>query len=351
MRRPSAFLGLILLSLGLAACGQPQGGKAGGQGGGGGVINLYTARHYDADQEVYDAFTRKTGVKVRWLEMAPDQLVERMKAEGEASPADVILMADAGALWRAEQAGLFQRISAPELDARVPAELRDPQGRWWAFSRRARVIAYDRSKVKPEEVATYEQLAGPRFRNGLCARSSDNAYNLSLMAAFIEHWGRPRALAWAKGVVANFARPPQGGDIDEIRAVGAGACVATLTNTYYYLRIAASRDPGDQATTAKVALAFPEQAGVGTHVNISGGGLAAHAQHIKDARAFLDFLASDEAQNIFARSNHEYPAVPSVTPPADVQAIATFKADALPLAKLGEHQAEAQDVYNQAGWR
>lgn len=347
MRRLSTLIGTIFLTLALAACGQPKGGGGGTDK----VVNLYTARHYDADQLVYDAFTRKTGIKVRWLEMAPDQLVERMKAEGPASPADVILMADAGALWRAEQAGLFQKISAPDLDQRVPPELRDPQGRWWAFSRRARVIAYDRTKVKPEEVATYEQLAGPRFRKGLCVRSADNAYNLSLMAAFIEHWGRQKSLDWAKGVVANFARPPQGGDIDEIRAVGAGACVATLTNTYYYLRIAASKDPADRATTAKVALSFPEQAGVGSHVNISGGGLAAHATHVAEARAFLQFLASDEAQNIFASSNHEYPAVASVKPPADVEAVAHFKADPLPLAKLGEHQAEAQDVYNQAGWR
>lgn len=347
MRRSFSLLSLIFLAFGLAACGQP---KAAG-GGGDKVINLYTARHYDADQLVYDAFTKKTGIRVRWLEMAPDQLVERMKAEGPASPADVILMADAGALWRAEQAGLFQKISAPELDARVPPALRDPQGRWWAFSRRARVIAYDRTKVKPEEVATYEQLAGPRFSHGLCQRSSDNAYNLSMMASFIEHWGKPRALAWAKGVVANFARPPQGGDIDEIRAVGAGACVATLTNTYYYLRIAAAKDASDQATTAKVALSFPDQAGAGTHVNISGGGLAAHAAHLAEARAFLDFLASDEAQHIFAESNHEFPAVPGVKPPADVAAVADFKVDPLPLAKLGEHQAEAQDVFNQAGWR
>ena len=347
MRRTLSLFGVILLTLCLAGCGQPKGGG----GGGGRAVNLYTARHYDADQLVYDAFTKKTGIKVRWLEMAPDQLVERMKAEGPASPADVILMADAGALWRAEQAGLFQKISAPDLDQRIPAELRDPQGRWWAFSRRARVIAYDRTKLRPEEVATYEQLAGPRFKKGLCVRSADNAYNLSLMAAFIEHWGRAKALAWAKGVVANFARPPQGGDIDEIRAVGAGACVATLTNTYYYLRIAASKDPADMATAAKVALSFPEQAGVGSHVNISGGGLAAHATHTAEARAFLSFLASDEAQHIFAESNHEYPAVPSVRPPADVEAVAHFKADPLPLAKLGEHQAEAQDVYNQAGWR
>jgi iron(III) transport system substrate-binding protein len=332
------------LTLLLCACGQPRTGPEK-------VLNLYTARHYDADQQIYDDFTKKTGIKVRWLEMAAPQLIERVKAEGPASPADVILIADAGSLWRAEQAGLFQKVDAPELDQRIAPELRDPDGQWWAFSRRARVIAYDRSKVRPEDVATYESLADPRFRNGVCVRSSDNEYNLSLMASFIAHWGKDKALAWAKGVVANFSRPPQGGDIDEIRAVGAGACKVTLTNTYYYLRIAASAAPEDKRTAAAVALAFPEQATSGVHVNISGGGVAAHAPDKANAIAFLDYLASDEAQRIFAEGNHEFPAVASVTAPAEVEAISHFKADALPLSELGRHQAQAQDIYNQAGWR
>jgi len=316
-----------------------------------GSLNIYTARHYDADTLVYDGFTRATGIKVNRLEMQPDQLVERMKAEGDASPADIILMADAGALWRAESAGLFQPITTPTLEKRIPIALRDPKGLWWGFTRRARVIAYDKIAVKPEEVATYEALASPRFKGKVCVRSSDNVYNLSLMAALIEHWGEPRALAWAKGVVANMARPPQGGDIDQIRAVEAGACQVALTNTYYYLRLAASPEAADKAAAARVALSFPEQAGVGTHTNISGGGLAAHAPNKAAAIKFLDYLASDEAQAIFAGANHEYPAVVGVPSPPDVAAVSQFKADLMSVTVYGERQAQAQSLYDQAGWR
>ncbi|MGZ8408293.1 MAG: extracellular solute-binding protein, partial [Caulobacteraceae bacterium] len=288
--RVLALIGACLLA---SACGKP-GAKAPAANG---VLNVYTARHYDADQQVYDAFQQQTGIRIRQLEMSPDQLVERMKAEGPASPADVILMADAGALWRAEQAGLFQKVQNPTLDAKIAAPLRDPKGLWWGFSKRARVIAYDKARVKPEEVADYAQLASPRFRGGVCVRSSDNVYNLSLMASLIQNWGRDKALAWARGVVANFARQPQGGDIDQIQAVAAGACQVALTNTYYYLRLAA--DPAGKAVAQKVALSFPGQGGVGTHVNISGGGVAAHAPHRDAAVKFLEFLTTDKAQDIF----------------------------------------------------
>jgi iron(III) transport system substrate-binding protein len=316
-----------------------------------GAVNLYTARHYDADEQLYAAFTKETGVAVKRIELAPDQLIERMKAEGDYSPADVILMADAGALWRAQSAGLFQPFTSPRLAERIPEALHEPSGLWWGFSRRARVIAYDRDQVRPEEVASYAALADPKFRKAVCARPADNVYNLSLMAALIERWGKDRALAWAKGVVANFARPPQGGDIDQIRAIAAGACKVALTNTYYYLRISTSANADDKKVAAKVALAFPEQAGPGTHVNISGGGLAAHAPNKANAEKFLEFLATDEAQHIFAGANHEFPAVASVKPPADVEAIAGFKADPMPVAVYGQRQAEAQAVYDAAGWR
>lgn len=316
-----------------------------------GSLNIYTARHYDADTLVYDGFTKATGIKVNRLEMKPDQLVERIKAEGEASPADVILMADAGALWRAQQAGLFQPITTPTLEKRIPAALRDPKGMWWGFTRRARVIAYDKATVKPEEVATYEALATPRFKGKVCVRSSDNVYNLSLMAALIEHWGEPKALAWAKGVVANMARPPQGGDIDQIRAVEAGACQVALTNTYYFLRLAASPEAADKAVVSRLALSFPEQAGVGTHTNIAGGGLAAHAPNKAAAIKFLDYMASDEAQAIFAGANHEFPAAVGAPSPPDVVAISQFKADPMAVTIYGERQAQAQSVYDQAGWQ
>lgn len=316
-----------------------------------GAINLYTARHYDADRLLYDAFTKKTGIKVNTIELNPDQLIERVKAEGEYSPADVILMADAGALWRAQKADLFQAATSPTIEAKIPAHLREPGHFWFGFSRRGRVIAYDTTTVQPADVATYASLADPKFRKGVCVRSSDNVYNLSLMASLIEKWGRDQALAWAKGVVANFARPPSGGDIDQIRAVSAGACKVALTNTYYYLRIAASGDAGDKATAAKVKLAFPEQDGAGTHVNISGGGLARYAPNKDKALQFLEFLTTDEAQGIFAGANHEFPAVESVAPPADVAAISNFKADPMSVEVYGRRQAEAQAVFDQAGWR
>lgn len=337
-----------LAAFAVSACGQkatPDAAPANG------AINLYTARHYDADLALYEAFTRETGIKVNRLEMAPDQLIERMRAEGDFSPADVILMADAGALARAQAAGLFQAVTSPTLQATVPASLRESSGLWWGFSRRARVIAYDKAAVSPADVASYADLADPKFRKSVCVRSSDNVYNLSLMAALIEHWGRDRALQWAKGVVANFARPPSGGDIDQIRALGAGACKVALTNTYYFLRVAASDNAADKETIAKVALSFPEQDGFGTHVNISGGGVAAHSANRDKAVKFLEFLTSDEAQAIFAGANHEYPVVASVKPPVDVEAYSHFKADPIPVEVYGRRQAEAQSVFDQAGWR
>ena len=333
-----------LLALTTAACGEAEQPPKG-------VVNLYTARHYDADLQLYAAFTEKTGIKVNRLEMEPDQLIERMKAEGPASPADVILMADAGALWRAQQANLFQPVMTPALEHRIPQNARETSGLWWGFSRRARVIAYDRARVRPEEVATYEALASPRFKGQVCVRSSDNVYNLSLMAALIDRWGRDKALGWAKGVVANMARKPQGGDIDQIRAIAAGACQVALTNSYYFLRVATSENPGDKAVAAKVALSFPEQAGAGTHVNVSGGGVAAHAPHRDQAIQFLEFLTSEEAQAIFAGANHEFPVVAGVKPPPDVEAYSHFKADPMPVVTYGRRQAEAQAVFDQAGWR
>lgn len=310
-----------------------------------GVLNLYSARHYDADRLLYDGFTRATGVEVNVLESRPDQLVERLKAEGDASPADVILMADAGALHRAEAAGVLQPATSPLLEARIPANLRDAEGFWWGFARRARVIAVP--KAQAGEALTYASLAEPRFKGKVCARPADNVYNLSLTAALIEEWGRPRALDWAKTVVSNFARPPQGGDIDQIKAISAGICGVALTNTYYWLRLKREADPAAEAT----ALVFPDQAGRGAHVNISGAGVARHAPNRANAVKFLEYLASDPAQSILADANSEYPAVASVKPPAVVADYATFKADPLPVEVYGRRQAEAQALLDEAGWR
>lgn len=353
------LIAALAAALALTACGQQATETAGAPAGQApavpdpakGSVNLYTARHYDADLQLYDAFTRATGIKVNRLEMAPDQLIERMKAEGASSPADVVIMADAGALWRAEEAGLLAQAAIPELGQAIPANLRDPEGEWFGFSRRARVIAYHKAKVKPEEVATYEALASPRFKGQVCVRSADNVYNLSLMAALIERWGPQKAEAWAKGVVANMARPPAGGDIDQIRAVEAGACQVALTNSYYFLRIARSEAEADKRVAEAVSLSFPDLSGQGTHVNISGAGIARNAPNRAQAEQFLRFLTTPEAQKIFAGANNEFPVAAGVQTPTQVAAFADFKADPMPVAVYGRRQAEAQAIFDRAGWR
>jgi len=340
--------------LGLAACGREDAQAPSGQAEQvGGVLNLYTARHYDADRQLYDGFARRTGVDVRTIDGNAALLVERMRAEGAASPADVVLMADAGALWRAQEAGLLQPVQSAVLDGAVPENLRDPERRWFGFARRARVLVYDRAALPPVGQAGYADLADPRHRGRVCVRSSDNIYNLSTMAALIERWGRERALQWARGVVANMARPPQGGDIDQIRAVAAGECDLALANSYYWIRLARSDDPADRAVAERTVMVFPEQArgAPGTLVNVSGGGVARHAPNRANAVAFLEYLASPEAQAILAEANNEFPAVEGVPVPEGLRPYADFRADTLPVAVYGRRQAEAQAVFDEAGWR
>lgn len=350
VRKMAGFLaGCVAMGGLLAACGgKPAEGMKPGVNG---SINVYTARHYDADAYIYDAFEKETGIKVNRLEMQPIQLIERMKAEGAASPADVILMADAGALWRAQDAGLYQPLQSDIINTKIPANLREPTGLWFGFSRRARVIIYDKAKVKPEEVATYEALATPRFRGKVCVRSSDNVYNLSLMAAIIEHKGTQQALAWAKGVTANMAREPQGGDIEQITAIAAGVCEVALSNTYYYLRLLHNPAELNPLVAEKTAMAFPSLDGKGTHVNISGGGLAKHAPNRDNAVKFLEFMTRDEAQTIFAKANDEFPVIPSKDTPDYIEALDHFDADPLDVLTYGSRQAEAQKLFDQAGWK
>ena len=293
-----ATLATAFAALTLAACGQ-QGGTTGE---GEQVLNLYTARHYDADQALYDRFTQETGVKVNLIEGNADELIARLRAEGANSPADVFVAADAGALWRAQDAGLLQPTAdSTVLNERIPANLRAPDGQWFGFSRRARVVAYDQAKVRPEEIDTYEKLASPRFRGKLCVRSGDNVYNLSLMGALIEAWGPERAKAWADGMVANMARQPEGGDRDQIRAIAAGVCEIALTNSYYFIRMANGDDANDRTVTQTVKLGFPSLNGQGAHVNVSGGGVARNAPNRANAVRFLEFLANDEAHLTVSR--------------------------------------------------
>ena len=314
-------------------------------------VNLYSARHYDSDLPLFEAFTRETGIKVNRIEGNADQLIARMKSEGANSPADLFITADAGALWRAQQAGLFQPIQSETLTARIPANLREPGGNWYGFMRRARVVAYDGAKVRPEEIDDYAKLAGPRFKGKICVRSSDSIYNLSLVGALIEAWGQERAGQWVRGIVANMARPPEGGDRDQIRAVGAGLCEVALTNSYYYVRMASGDSEADRKVTERVKLGFPSLDGKGAHVNISGGGVAAQAPNKENAIRLLEFFASADAQKHIAANNNEFPASVDVPPPAPVDAYADFTANPMSVAAFAARQPEAQSLMSAAGWR
>jgi len=352
------------LVLALAACapsGQGgSGGQATGGGGGdaaaagcasGGVVNVYNARHYDSDRQVFDQFTARTGIQVRQIQGNAEQLQARLEAEGADSPADVVITVDAGNLWRLEAAGLLQPVTTPALEAAVPATLRSNDWFWYGFSRRARVIAYDRQDVRPEQVATYDSLASPAMRGRVCVRPASNVYNLSFLAALIERRGEDQARTWAAGVTGNFARRPEGNDTDQLRAVAAGVCDVALVNHYYLLRLARSQDPADRAVAQRVALSFPDQNASGTHINISGAGVARHAPNRDNAVRLLEFLVSAEGQTLLARGNDEYPASPA-TPSGnpELDALGNFTADPIEMSAYGRNQATAAAIFNEVGW-
>jgi len=316
------------------------------------VLNLYSSRHYQTDEALYANFTKQTGIKINRIEAPEDPLIERLRTEGASSPADVLVTVDAGRLWRAEQLGLFQPVKSAVLESSVPANLRHPDGLWFGFSTRARVIVYNKLAVKPGDIRSYEDLADPKWKGKVCMRSSSNIYNLSLAAAQISNAGELKTEEWAKGVVANLARAPQGGDTDQIKAVAAGECSVTLSNTYYYARLAKSTKPDEREIAAKTAVIWPNQDGRGTHVNISGAGVLKNAPHREEAVKFLEYLASNDAQRYFADGNNEFPVVKGVTVnnPA-LAALGDFKADTLNVSALGRNQPAAQKLYDRAGWR
>ena len=316
------------------------------------VVNVYSGRHYQTDEALYSGFTKATGIKVNRIEASEDAIIERIRNEGERSPADVMVTVDAGRLWRADQLGLFQPVKSPTLEKRIPDSLRDPSGHWFGFSTRARVIAYNNARVKPAEVPTYESLADPKWKGRVCMRSSTNIYNLSLMGAMIDHLGAERAEAWARGVRENLAQDPKGGDTDQLKAVAAGQCDVTVSNQYYYARLARSQKPDEKQVAERIGIVLPNQASWGTHVNISGAGVLKHAPHRQNAVTFLEYLASDEAQRYFADGNNEWPAVRSVKVDNPVlNALGEFKRDSLNVAVLGKNQPNSQKIYDRVAWK
>ena len=318
----------------------------------GGEVNLYSSRHYDTDERLYSDFTEQTGITVNRIEGKADELIERMRAEGINSPADVLLTVDTTRLERAKDAGILQAVDSTVLEERIPANLRDAANEWFGFSQRARIVFYDMNDVS-EPPRTYLELADPKYRGQVCSRSSTNVYTQTLMAAMIENHGEDAARDWAQGVVDNFAREPQGGDTDQLRALVSGECDVSLSNTYYFARAIRTEVDGlgaDERTM--IGWVFPRMGpDAGSHVNLSAGGIAANAPNRDNAVRFLEYLASDQAQTYFSAGNDEYPVVVGVPVSKSVAALGELEADPVNLSDVAKRVATAQAIFAQVGWK
>jgi iron(III) transport system substrate-binding protein len=322
------------------------------------VLNLYSARHYPTDEALYSGFTKATGIRIQRVDADDAGILARLKSEGSASPADVILLVDASRLWRAEVDGLFRPVKSKALEGTIPEQLRgktEAEGTsWFGLSTRARVIVHDKQRIQREDVDTYEELADPKLKGQLCIRSGSHPYNLSLFGAMVEHVGPEKTEAWLKGLVANMARAPKGGDTDQIKAVASGECGVAVTNTYYLARLMRSSKPEDQAVAAKVGVVFPNQASWGTHVNIAGGAVARHSKNVPAAVRFLEYLVSPEAQAHFANGNNEWPVVKGLSfdnPALKAMGGGTFKSEVVPISRVGMNQVKVQQMLDRVGFR
>jgi len=324
------------------------------------VVNLYSARHYPTDEALYSGFTKATGIKIQRVDSDDAGIMARLKAEGSASPADVILLVDAARLYRGEADGLFLPVRSKVLEDAIPANLRatptaDGGIPWFGLSTRARVIVYNKAKVNKDDVDTYEELGDPKNKGKLCIRSGSHPYNLSLFGAVTEHMGEQKAEAWLKGVVANLARAPKGGDTDQIKAVAAGECDIAVSNSYYLARLMRSAKPEDKAVVDKVAVVFPNQQSWGTHLNIAGGAVARHTKNQANAIKFLEYLANPEAQNYFANGNNEWPAAKGVELDNPALKAMTdgkpFKSETIPIGAVGADTTKVQQMLDRVGFR
>lgn len=311
------------------------------------TLNIYSSRHYNTDEKLYTNFTKETGIEIKRVEGKGDALIARLRQEGRLSPADLFITVDSGRLWRAEQAGLFQDIQSEILMDKIPANFRHPDGLWFGFSTRARVLVYNKTKISADALTSYQDLADPKWKGRICVRSSGNIYNQSLMSSMIAQNGEEAAKDWAIGVLNNLARKPQGGDTDQIKAVAAGICDIALVNSYYLFRLQRSDNPDDQAIISDIAVVFPDQKGKGTHVNISGAGVLKHAKNKDAAVKFLEYLTSDNAQAYFANGNNEYPVVEGVTVNETVEEQKGFKAQDLNVREFGVHQTRAKMIFDE----
>ncbi|MEM9919947.1 MAG: Fe(3+) ABC transporter substrate-binding protein [Bacteroidota bacterium] len=313
-------------------------------------ITLYTHRHYDTDKVIFEEFTKKTGIEVKVVKANADELIQKMVSEGEQSPADLLITVDAGRLVRAKDKDLLQAVQSDVLEQLVPVHLRDSAKNWFALTKRARVVVYDKNKVDPAELSTYEALTDAKWKGKILIRSSGNIYNQSLMASIIANNGAEKAEAWAAGMIENFARAPKGNDRDQVKGIAAQDGELAIINTYYLGRMLNSEDAMEKKAGESVGIFFPNQEDRGTHINISGIGLAKYAPNKENAVKFMEYLVSEEVQEKFANANYEYPVNPKAKSSALLQSWGTFKEDQLPLSKLGELNKSAVVVFDKAGW-
>ena len=315
-----------------------------------GVLNLYSSRHYDTDERLYTDFEDMTGITINRIEGKADELIARMQSEGANSPADVLLTVDTSRLERAKVAGVLSVVDSAILEEKIPGHLQDSDNQWFGFSQRGRIIFYDKNEVT-EPPTTYADLADPKYKGLVCIRSSGNSYNQTLLAAIITHQGEEAATTWAAGMVDNMARKPQGGDTDQLRGIVSGECDISVSNTYYFARAIRTEVKGLSDNLDMIGWVFPDQDGNGAHMNLSGGGVAKHAPNRDNAIKFLEYLASDSAQEYFSAGNDEYPAVDGVALASSVAELGEFMADDIDLSDVAKNIASAQMIFNQVGWK
>ncbi|MEL6817029.1 MAG: Fe(3+) ABC transporter substrate-binding protein [Pseudomonadota bacterium] len=316
-----------------------------------GELNLYSSRHYDTDERLYSDFEEATGIKVNRIEGNADELIARMEGEGANSPADIFMTVDTVRLTRAKDLGLLQSIDSTVLENAIPAYLQDDDNQWFGFSQRARILFYDKNDVSDPPM-TYENLADPKYAGQVCIRSSSNVYTQNITAALIAHLGEDAIGEWAKGVVANFARDPQGGDTDQLRGIASGECDIAMSNTYYFARAIRKDVDGLPADVREsIGWVFPNQNSIGAHMNISGGGVAANAPNKENAIKFLEYLASEQAQEYFSAGNDEYPGVPGVGLAPSVATLGIFRPDTIELSDIADNIDAANRILGEAGWK
>jgi len=310
------------------------------------VLHIYSSRHYNTDEALYENFTNETGIKIERVDGKGDALISRLKQEGEKTPADLFITVDAGRLWRAQNAGLFQPIDSDILDLRIPEYFQDVQKEWYGFSSRARVIVVNEDNITEGEINTYEDLTNPKWKENICIRTSSNIYNVSLMASMIAIKGKDEASDWAEALQSNLARKPQGGDTDQIKAVSAGVCDIAVVNSYYFYRLARSEKQQDRDIIKGLKVIYPNQNTTGTHVNISGAGVLKHADNKDAAINFLEYLTTNEAQKYFADGNNEYPVVNDIDYAAKAFLDNDFKKQEVNVSLFGKHQKDAMMVFD-----